>query len=138
MASELKKFSIQTEKDISIHDVTDQVQSAVQESKTDSGVAVVFVSGSTAALSTMEFEPGLLKDIPRVLEKLAPLDFDWEHHKTWNDENGASHVLSTIIGPSLTVPFQSKKLLLGSWQQIVLLDFDRPARTREIIVQLLG
>jgi len=138
MPAELKKFSIQTEKDISIHNITEFVQSAVKETKIESGIAVVFVSGSTAAVSTMEFEPGLLKDVPRVLEKIAPLNFDWEHHKTWNDENGASHVLSTLIGPSLTVPFQNKKLLLGAWQQIVLLDFDRPARNREVLVQAIG
>ena len=138
MASELKRFKIQTGKDISLHDITAQVQKAVDSSKIESGAAIVFVPGSTAAISTMEYEPGLLKDIPRVLEKIAPLDFDWEHHKTWNDRNGASHVLSAIIGPSLTVPFEEKKLLLGTWQQIVLLDFDRPARNRAVLVQVVG
>ncbi len=138
MASKLNSFSVKTGKNISLHDITEQVQRAVNSSGIESGIAVVFVAGSTAAISTMEFEPGLLKDIPRVLEKLAPLDFDWEHHKAWNDENGASHILSTIIGPSLTVPFEKKQLLLGTWQQIVLLDFDRPARNRIVFVQLAG
>ena len=138
MVSELKQFAVRTKKDISIVDITAQVQKAVDSSKIESGVAVVGVSGSTAAISTMEFEPGLLKDIPRVLEKIAPLDFDWAHHQTWNDRNGASHVLSAIIGPSLTVPFEKKQLLLGTWQQVVLLDFDRPARDRKVFVQLVG
>ncbi len=138
MASELKSFSVQTGKDFSLHDITKQVQSAVEESKIESGIALIFVAGSTASISTMEFEPGLLKDIPSVLEKLAPLNFNWEHHKTWNDKNGASHILSTIIGPSLTVPFEKNQLLLGTWQQIVLMDFDRPARNREVLVQVVG
>jgi len=138
MASELKEFAVSTGKDICILDITESVEKAVQSSKIGSGVAVVSVSGSTAAISTMEFEPGLLKDVPRVLEKIAPLDFDWVHHQTWNDRNGASHVLSTIIGTSQSIPFEKKRLLLGTWQQVVLLDFDRPARTREIQVQIVG
>lgn len=138
MVSELKEFSIQTEEDISIKNVTEQVQNAVSNSKIESGVAVVFVSGSTAAVSTLEFEPGLLKDVPSVLEKIAPLDFDWEHHKTWHDRNGASHILSNLIGPSFTVPFKNHKLLLGTWQQIVLMDFDRKARNRTVRVQVIG
>jgi len=138
MASELREFSVRTGKDICIIDITEEVENAVKSSKIESGVAVVSVSGSTAAISTMEFEPGLIKDVPRVLEKIAPLDFDWKHHETWNDRNGASHILSTIIGTSQSIPFEKKRLLLGTWQQIVLLDFDRPARTREIQVQIVG
>ena len=138
MVSELKKFTVQTGRDISIVDITEEVRSAVESSKIESGAAVVFVSGSTAAISTMEFEPGLLRDIPRVLERIAPLDFDWQHHKTWHDENGASHILSNLVGPSLSVPFENKKLLLGTWQQVVLMDFDRPARSREVVVQIVG
>ena len=138
MVSELKKFTVQTGKDISIVDITEEVRSAVESSGIESGVAVVFVSGSTASISTMEFEPGLLRDIPRVLERIAPLNADWEHHKTWHDENGASHILSNLVGPSLSVPFENKKLLLGTWQQVVLMDFDRPARSREVVVQIVG
>ena len=138
MVSELKKFTVQTDRDISIIDITEQVRSAVESSRIESGAAIVFVSGSTAAISTMEFEPGLLKDIPSVLEKIAPLNADWQHHKTWHDENGASHILSNLIGPSLSIPFENKELLLGTWQQVVLMDFDRPARNRTIFVQLVG
>jgi len=138
MVSELKKFTVQTDRDISIIDITEQVRSAVESSRIESGAAIVFASGSTAAISTMEFEPGLLKDIPSVLEKIAPLNADWQHHKTWHDENGASHILSNLIGPSLSIPFENKELLLGTWQQVVLMDFDRPARNRTIFVQLVG
>lgn len=138
MACETKSFKVSTGRDICIIDITNQTAQAVKSSSIESGVAVVFAPGSTAAISTLEYEPGLLKDIPRVLEKIAPLNFDWEHHKTWHDENGASHILSNLIGPSLSVPFKNKELLLGTWQQIVLMDLDRPAREREIIVQILG
>ncbi|MCD6247819.1 MAG: YjbQ family protein [Candidatus Diapherotrites archaeon] len=138
MASELKSFSIKTEKDISIKDITPQVEKAVKESKIKSGVAVIFVPGSTASISTMEYEPGLLKDIPKVLQKIAPLNYDWEHHKTWHDNNGASHILANLLGPSLVVPFENKTLLLGTWQQIVLMDFDRAARERKVLVQIIG
>ncbi|MCX6802911.1 MAG: secondary thiamine-phosphate synthase enzyme YjbQ [Candidatus Diapherotrites archaeon] len=138
MASELKRFSARTGRDISIINITEEVGNAVASSKIKDGIAVVFVAGSTAAISTLEFEPGLLKDLPKVLEKIAPLKADYEHHKTWNDRNGASHILSNLVGPSLTVPFEKKKLLLGSWQQIVLMDFDRDAREREVLVQVVG
>ncbi|MEM0360071.1 MAG: secondary thiamine-phosphate synthase enzyme YjbQ [Candidatus Diapherotrites archaeon] len=138
MASELKRFSVKTGKDISIVNITKEVSSAVSSSTIERGIAIVFVSGSTAAISTLEFEPGLLKDVPSVLEKIAPKDFDWEHHKTWSDKNGAAHILANLIGPSLSVPFEKKKLLLGTWQQIVLMDFDRIAREREVIVQIIG
>lgn len=138
MASMLKSFSVRTEKNISIVDITKEVERAVESSKIESGIAVISIAGSTAAISTMEFEPSLLKDIPRVLEKIAPLNFDWEHHKTWHDRNGASHILSSLIGTSITIPFEKKRLLLGTWQQIVLLDFDRPARNRTVQVQIVG
>jgi len=138
MVSELKSFSIRTEKDISIKDITAQVEKAVKESRIKSGIAVIFVPGSTASVSTMEYEPGLLKDIPRVLQKIAPLNFDWEHHKTWHDDNGASHILANLLGPSLAVPFENKTLLLGTWQQVVLMDFDRDARERRVLVQIIG
>ncbi|MCX8190172.1 MAG: secondary thiamine-phosphate synthase enzyme YjbQ [Candidatus Diapherotrites archaeon] len=138
MASHTARFFVETKGDICIMDITKEIENAVAESKIENGIAAVFVPGSTASISTMEFEPGLLKDLPEVLKKIAPLEKDWEHHKTWNDRNGASHILATILGPSLSVPFHKKKLLLGTWQQIVLLDFDREPRKREIIVQVIG
>jgi secondary thiamine-phosphate synthase enzyme len=138
MVSELKSFTVRTERDISIKDITKHVEKAVRESSIESGIAVIFIPGSTASVSTMEYEPGLLKDIPRVLQKIAPLNYDWEHHKTWHDNNGASHILANLLGPSLVVPFENKRLLLGTWQQIVLMDFDRTARERKVLVQIIG
>ncbi|MEM4663027.1 MAG: secondary thiamine-phosphate synthase enzyme YjbQ [Candidatus Diapherotrites archaeon] len=138
MVSKTIRFFVETTKDICIRDITKDVEKAVNESKIENGVAIVFVPGSTASISTMEFEPGLLKDLPEVFQKIAPFDKDWQHHKTWNDRNGASHILATILGPSTTVPFQNRKLLLGTWQQIVLIDFDREPRRREVIVQIIG
>lgn len=138
MVSKTFRFFVETTKDICIKDITKEVQKAVDESKIENGFAIVFVPGSTASVTTMEFEPGLLKDLPEVLQKIAPFDKDWQHHKTWNDKNGASHILATIFGPSITVPIQNRKLLLGTWQQIVLIDFDREPRKREFIVQVIG
>jgi len=124
--------------DLYIKNITDDVSKAIKESKIKEGIVNIFVSGSTASVSTMEFEPNLVKDIEKAMERIAPSDIEYEHHKTWGDENGKSHVRATIVGPSLTVPFKDGKLLLGTWQQIVLLDFDVPKRERKVVVQIIG
>lgn len=121
-----------------IIDITDRVQEIVEKSGKKEGSAVVFVNGSTASVSTIEYEPNLVKDVKRVLEKLAPYGAEYEHHRTWGDDNGAAHVRATLMGPGITVPFQDRKLLLGTWQQIVVLDFDTRPRSREVVVQVLG
>jgi secondary thiamine-phosphate synthase enzyme len=121
-----------------IIDITDEVAKVIQHSKIKSGIACVFVSGSTAAISTLEYEPNLIKDVKKALEKLAPERADYEHHKTWNDDNGSAHVRACLMKPGLNVPFENKKLMLGTWQQIVLLDFDTKPRKREIVIQVLG
>ncbi len=133
-----KTFSVSSEGNTDIIDITGNVQDAVSGGGIKSGIAVVFVAGSTAAISTIEYEPGLKKDIPAMLEKIAPKNYDYEHHKTWGCDNGSSHVRSTLIGTSFTAPFNDKKLILGTWQQICLLDFDTRARKRDVIVQILG
>ncbi|MFH1126535.1 MAG: secondary thiamine-phosphate synthase enzyme YjbQ [archaeon] len=133
-----KTFSVCTSGNSDVVDVTADVARAVASSKINAGIAVVFVAGSTAAISTIEFEPGLKKDVPRALDKIAPYDADYEHHKRWGCDNGAAHVRSTVVGTSFTVPFSDKKLILGTWQQICLLDFDTRAREREVVVQVLG
>ena len=139
MTVETKTYNFKTHGNSDIVDITGFVEDTVSTNKKmKSGIAVIFVAGSTAAISTIEYEPGLKKDIPQALEKIAPVNGKYEHHKTWNDDNGSAHVRSTLIGPSLTVPFTNKKLLLGTWQQICLLDFDTKPREREIIVQILG
>src|SRR5215471_14255750 len=102
------------------------------------GQALVFVSGSTAALTTVEYEPGLVRDLPEMFERIAPQDGRYHHEDTWHDGNGHSHCRASLLGPSLTVPFAQGKLLLGTWQQIVLIDFDNRARQRELVVQLSG
>lgn len=122
----------------SLLDITSQVSEAVRESGTSSGIVTIFVPGSTGAVSTIEYEPGLLKDIPRALERIAPSSEDYEHHKTWGDDNGKSHVLATLIGPSLVVPFRDKQLMLGRWQQVVFMNLDTSDRERKIIFQVMG
>jgi secondary thiamine-phosphate synthase enzyme len=120
------------------HDVTDLVASAVAESTLTAGIATVFVVGSTAALTTIEFEPGAVADLNRLFEALAPRAGEYRHHLRRGDDNGSSHVRAALLGPSLTVPFAERKLALGTWQQIMLLEMDTRPRRREIVVQIVG
>jgi len=120
------------------HDITELVDRAVARTTLVSGIAVVFVVGSTASVTTIEFEPGAVADLNRVFERLAPRDEDYRHHLRWGDDNGSSHVRASLLGPSLAVPFADRKLLLGTWQQIMLLEFDTRPRKREIVVQIVG
>ena len=129
-----QRFTVKTRGHNDVIDITGQVA----EDLRGSGVATVFVSGSTAGITTIEFEPGLKKDIKEAYEKIAPENKDYHHHGTWGDDNGSSHVRAAMLGPSLSVPFVEGRLLLGTWQQIILIDFDTRARTREITVQFLG
>ena len=119
-------------------DITGQVADAVKSSAISNGVATLFVSGSTAALSTIEYEPGAVHDFFDALEKITPRDLPYKHHEKWHDDNGRSHVRSTLVGPSLTIPFNNKKLALGTWQQVVLIELDTSNRTRDITIQLIG
>ena len=119
-------------------DLTSRVQEVVARHGLREGHALVFVSGSTAALTTVEFEPGLVQDLPEAFERLAPRDHPYHHEETWGDGNGHSHVRASLLGPSLSVPFKDGRLLLGTWQQIVLIDFDNRSRQRDIVVQLSG
>jgi secondary thiamine-phosphate synthase enzyme len=133
-----ERISVKSDGHGDVIDVTSKVQEIVDKSKAKNGSAVVFVNGSTASVSTIEHEGNLVKDVKRVLEKIAPYGPDYEHHKTWGDDNGAAHVRSTLLGPGITVPFENKKLLLGTWQQIAVLDFDTRPRSREVIVQIIA
>ena len=121
-----------------IIDITPKVDELVQKEKIKKGLATVFVSGSTAALTTIEFEPGLVKDLNELVEKLIPSDRRYHHDDRWGDDNGFSHLRSSLFGPSLQIPIDGGRLLLGTWQQIVLVDFDNRPRSREIVVQLVG
>lgn len=122
----------------SIHDITSDVAGVLQKSGLKQGICTVAVAGSTAAVSTIEYEPGLLDDIPRLLEKIIPSDIPYAHDKTWGDGNGFAHLRSFLVKTSLTVPFDNSRLDLGTWQQIVFVDFDNRSRTRELIVQIVG
>lgn len=121
-----------------IFDITDDVQSAVSGSGMDAGVATVFVPGSTGAVTTVEYEPGLVHDITAFFDRIIPRDMDYGHERMWHDGNGHSHVRASLLGPSLSVPFIDGALTLGTWQQIILIDFDNKARTRKVIVQVVG
>lgn len=118
--------------------ITDKVAAILRESKVKNGSATVFVVGSTAAITTFEYEPGLIKDVKDLFEKLVPSTKHYAHDATWGDANGFSHLRAALQGPSLTIPFDGGKLLLGTWQQVVLAEFDNRPREREIIVQIIG
>jgi len=133
-----KRLSIRTRGEGDILDVTRAVAEAVVETKLKNGIVTVFVPGATGALTTIEYEPGLLQDLPDMLERVAPRDLVYEHEKRWHDGNGHSHVRASLIGPSLTVPFTDGKLTLGTWQQIVFLELDVHSRNRNLILQIIG
>ncbi len=119
-------------------DVTEGVSEAVRESGLVNGAAIIFVPGVTGAVTTIEFEPGLVEDIKKALERLAPIDIDYAHDQRWGDGNGYSHIRASLLGPSLSIPFLERELMLGTWQQIVFLEMDNRPRTRKIVVQLVG
>jgi secondary thiamine-phosphate synthase enzyme len=119
-------------------DITRDVARAVAASGIASGLVTVFVVGSTASVTTIEFEPGVVSDLDRALEKVAPRHGDYQHHFRWGDDNGSAHVRAGIVGPSLSVPFRDTRLLLGTWQQITLVEFDTRSRTRECVLQIIG
>ncbi|MFO7968290.1 MAG: secondary thiamine-phosphate synthase enzyme YjbQ [Archaeoglobaceae archaeon] len=119
-------------------DITSEVEKFVKESNKGEGAVLVFNVGSTGAVTTIEYEPGLKKDFPRILDKIAPYGEAYEHHKTWHDDNGSSHVKASMIGPSMTIPFQDNRLILGTWQQIVVVNFDTGRRERKIVLSLLS
>jgi secondary thiamine-phosphate synthase enzyme len=121
-----------------IVDITVRIQDLLARSGLKEGQITVFASGSTAAVTTIEYEPGLLRDIPEILDRIAPEGASYHHDATWGDGNGNSHVRAALIGASLTVPFVSGQLLLGTWQQIVFIDCDNRSRTRKVPVQLMG
>ncbi len=133
-----KTLSFNTKGNDDIIDITQQVQDVLSGSGLSSGTVTVFVPGSTASVTTIEYEPGLLGDFPRAMEKLAPKGERYGHDARWGDGNGHSHVRASTIGPGLVVPFQNGRLMLGTWQQIVFIDFDNRPRARNVIVQAMG
>jgi secondary thiamine-phosphate synthase enzyme len=119
-------------------DITRQTDESIKTSGLQDGNVTIFVSGSTASITTIEYEVGLKKDFPKMLARVAPSEIEYEHDNTWHDGNGHSHVRASLIGPSLTVPFKNKSLMLGTWQQIVLLEMDTRPRERKIVLQIIG
>ena len=133
-----QKIHFSTSGDKDTKDITSSVAQLVEESPLDSGIVTIFVPGSTAAVTTIEFESGVVSDLTERISKLIPRDIYYKHDERWGDGNGFSHVSAAFLGPSLTVPFFKKKLQLGTWQQIVFLEFDNRPRKREIIIQIMG
>ena len=121
-----------------IIDITNKVQKQLEDHNLKEGQVTLFVQGSTGGLTTMEFEPNLAKDIKNTFENIAPENIEYAHHMTWGDYNGHSHVRASLLGPSLTVPFKEKRLTLGTWQQIVFIDFDTSSRNRKLVMQIIG
>jgi secondary thiamine-phosphate synthase enzyme len=133
-----KSISLKSKGETDIIDITDKVQACVSGSDMRSGIAIIFVPGSTGSLTTIEYESGLIKDLKTSFEIIAPRSGEYHHNIRWQDGNGFSHVRAALLGPCLSVPFSDRKLLLGTWQQIVFIDFDNRPRSRELIVQILG
>ncbi len=119
-------------------DITREVERIVKKSGIKNGIVNVFIPGSTGAITTIEYEPGLKKDLAMALERIAPSDIEYEHHKRWGDDNGRSHVRASIIGPSVTLPVRNGEVIHGTWQQIVFLELDTRPRHRRIIVTVIG
>jgi secondary thiamine-phosphate synthase enzyme len=131
-------ISRKTQGDGDTLDITGDLESLIAESGLGEGMAHLFIGGSTAGLTTIEFESGVVEDLAEVFESIAPAGRDWRHHQRWGDHNGHSHIRSALLGPSLAVPFVGGRLTLGTWQQVVLIDFDEKPRSRNVVVQLQG
>lgn len=138
MTVKTESIEVSTRGSGDVVDLTRQLSEALGRSGLTRGVATLFVPGSTASLSTIEFEPGAVKDMGLALEKVAPAAGHYHHHATWGDDNGNAHVRACLMGPSLAVPFVDGRPTLGTWQQVVLLDFDTRPRERHIVVQVMG
>ena len=132
------EISLRTQGNGDILDITAKVQKHVTNSGTANGVATVFVTHSTVGITTVEFEPGLVADLGKLWERLAPKNIPYDHDTHWGDGNGYAHVRASLLGASLAIPFTDKKLVLGTWQQIIIVDFDNRPRNRTIIVQVMG
>jgi secondary thiamine-phosphate synthase enzyme len=119
-------------------DITDEVQEALEKTSLKTGVVTVFVTGATAAVTTIEYEDGLVADLGDALQRIAPVEIDYAHNERWHDGNGHSHIRASLLGPSLSVPFCEGRLMLGTWQQIVFLELDNRPRKRKIVLQIMG
>ncbi|HBQ28188.1 hypothetical protein DS66_05140 [Mesotoga sp. SC_3PWM13N19] len=133
-----KRISFQTQGHCDTIDITSQVTREVAESPVKDGTMTLFISGSTAGITTIENEPGLVSDFKQMWDRVIPADIPYRHDQAWRDGNGHSHVRAAVLGASLIIPFSNRKLTLGTWQQIVFVDFDNRPRSRQIVVQIMG
>lgn len=138
MAVKSISFQIKTKGRTDIHDITDRVQQELSASEIQNGTATLFVPGSTAGVTTVEYESGVLNDLKMAVERLAPEGIHYDHDARWGDGNGFSHVRAALLGASLSVPFNNGRLILGTWQQIVIIDFDNRPRSRNVLIQIVG
>jgi len=138
MAVETLTFDLNTRGLCDVVDITGFVEEKIMESEIESGIVSVFVPGSTAGITTIEYESGAISDFQAAIQRIAPTDIHYSHDARWGDGNGFSHVRAALLGPSLSVPFNSNRLLLGTWQQIVFVDFDNRPRNRKVVVQVVG
>ena len=138
MSTYNKEINIRTNGEVDIIDITSQIQEIVNKSNIKNGIACIFVPGSTGSITTIEYEPGLKKDFPRALQKIAPKGEHYDHHETWHDDNGHSHVRASLMGPSINIPIIDGRIIHGTWQQIVFIELDTSPRNRNIIVQMVG
>ncbi len=133
-----KKLSLNTKGNPDLINITEELSKALESSGLKNGSVTVFVVGSTAAITSFEYEPGLVRDVQELFEKIIPSNKQYNHDETWGDANGFSHLRASLQGPSLVVPFEAGKLLLGTWQQVVLAEFDNRPRQRQVIIQVIG
>jgi len=133
-----KEITFKSKGNCDVIDMTPQVGKAVEESAVNNGIATLFIAGSTAGITTIEYEPNLLSDFRSMWDRVIPQNIPYEHNKTWGEGNGHSHVRASLLGASLAIPFVNKRLTLGTWQQIVFVDFDNRPRSRKVILQIMG
>jgi secondary thiamine-phosphate synthase enzyme len=131
-------ITLSTRGNADIHEITDRITEAVVQSGLKNGVVTVFCPSSTSAVTTIEYEPGVVNDLRRLFEELIPANIPYQHDEAWHDGNGHSHVRAAFLGPSLTVPFVAQRLTLGTWQQVIYIDFDNRPRKRELVLQIIG
>ena len=133
-----RKIGLQTKGNCDIVDITPPVEQQIAETDINSGTVTIFVAGSTAGITTIEFESGVLSDLQSMWERIVPQNIPYNHDRRWGDGNGYSHVRASLLGASLVVPFSNQSLTLGTWQQIVVVDFDNRARSRQLVLQIMG
>ncbi|MFQ6089484.1 MAG: secondary thiamine-phosphate synthase enzyme YjbQ [Candidatus Methanofastidiosia archaeon] len=138
MKIQTKELVFKTKGEVEILNITENVNKKLYETEMESGIVTIFTMSSTSAITTLEYEPGLIQDLPKALERLFPRDIYYGHEEMWHDGNGHSHVRAAFLKPSLVVPFKNKRMMLGTWQQIVFCEFDNKRRSRRVVLQFLG